>query len=79
MGVKAQMVDDTDNAPAGAFEYYKSGDREYAGMIYCCPCGCGKIGVFLCPHCKELQDAASAHANKLWSTIEEKFATSRFS
>lgn len=45
MGVKAQMVDDTDNAPAGAFEYYKSGDREYAGMIYCCPCGCGKIGV----------------------------------
>lgn len=44
MGVKAQLVDDTEGAQPGAFEFYKSGDREYAGMIYCCPCGCGKTG-----------------------------------
>ena len=28
----------------GAFEFYKSGDRYPAGMIYCCPCGCGSTG-----------------------------------
>lgn len=44
MGVKAQLVEDTENAPAGAYEFYRSGDREFAGMIYVCPCGCGKTG-----------------------------------
>lgn len=29
---------------AGAFEFYKSGDRERAGIIYICPCGCGATG-----------------------------------
>jgi hypothetical protein len=45
MGVKAQLVIDIDHAPPGGFEYYRSGDREYAGIIYSCPCGCGKNGV----------------------------------
>jgi hypothetical protein len=44
MNVKAQLVDDIENAPAGSFEFYKSGEREIAGMIYCCPCGCRKLG-----------------------------------
>lgn len=43
-GVKALLVEDIDAGPAGAFEYYRSGDRDYAGMIYNCPCGCGKTG-----------------------------------
>lgn len=44
--VTASMYDDIDtvSAIAGAFEYYKDGDRFPAGMIYCCPCGCGNIG-----------------------------------
>lgn len=44
MGVTAQRVDDIEeDAPAGAFEYFSSGDREIAGMIYACPCGCGRL------------------------------------
>lgn len=44
--VTAKRLDDIDDvrAQAGAFEYYKEGDRYPAGMIYCCPCGCGRIG-----------------------------------
>ena len=44
--VKAQRFDDIDqvSGQAGAFEYFKSGDRYPAGMLYCCPCGCGAIG-----------------------------------
>lgn len=44
--VVATLVDDIDHgrtAP-GSFEFYKSGDRYPAGMIYCCPCGCGRTG-----------------------------------
>ncbi len=36
-------IDDVD-AKAGAFEYFKAGDRYPAGMIYSCPCGCGRRG-----------------------------------
>lgn len=44
--VRAIRVEDTDAAdtPPGAFEFYSSGDREMAGMIYVCPCGCGRRG-----------------------------------
>lgn len=44
--VKAQRFDDIDDVGnhAGAFEYYRFGEREHAGMIYCCPCGCGALG-----------------------------------
>jgi len=31
------------NAP-GSFKYYRQKDRDVAGMIYVCPCGCGRIG-----------------------------------
>lgn len=43
--VTAQRFEDIDDVRgmAGAFEYYKQGDRYPAGIIYCCPCGCGKI------------------------------------
>lgn len=42
--VKAQRFDDIDDVrkQPGAFEYYKSGDRYPAGMIFSCPCGCGR-------------------------------------
>jgi len=41
--VHAKRVDDLyeDGGAPGAFEYYRSGDRFPAGMIYLCPCGCG--------------------------------------
>lgn len=44
--VKAQRFDNIDDVEkqAGAFEYFKSGDRYPAGMIYACPCGCGAKG-----------------------------------
>lgn len=45
--VEAKLVDDVDapGTPPGAFEYYNSSDgRTMAGMIYVCPCGCGKHG-----------------------------------
>ena len=42
-GVKARRVEDTDDdAAPGAFEFFSSGDRPIAGMIYVCPCGCGR-------------------------------------
>lgn len=28
----------------GAFDFYTAGDRERAGIIYICPCGCGATG-----------------------------------
>lgn len=44
--VKAQRFEDIDDVDkhAGAFEFYKQGDRYPAGMIYNCPCGCGTRG-----------------------------------
>lgn len=44
--VKATRCEDIDEVRAspGAFEYYQDGDRFPAGMIYCCPCGCGATG-----------------------------------
>lgn len=42
--VKAQRFEDIDHVRAvpGAFEYTKVGDRYPGGMVYCCPCGCGR-------------------------------------
>ncbi|TPK42325.1 MULTISPECIES: DUF6527 family protein [unclassified Mesorhizobium] len=44
--VEATLFEDIDQVKgkAGAFEYFKAGDRFPAGMIYCCPCGCGATG-----------------------------------
>lgn len=41
--VKALRVDDTEFGAAGDFEFYTDGGR-IAGIIYVCPCGCGKTG-----------------------------------
>jgi len=44
--VPAQRFEDIDEVKKvpGAFEYFKAGDHYPAGMIYCCPCGCGRTG-----------------------------------
>lgn len=44
--VPATYCKDIDEVKAkpGAFEFYQHGDRYPAGMIYCCPCGCGRLG-----------------------------------
>lgn len=43
--VKARRVDDIwESDQAGAFEFYRDGDRYPAGIIYACPCGCGTHG-----------------------------------
>lgn len=44
--VEARRCEDIDEvrSAAGAFEYYQDGERFPAGMIYCCPCGCGVTG-----------------------------------
>lgn len=44
--VKATLFEDIDSVRGvpGAFEYYREVDRFPAGMIYCCPCGCGATG-----------------------------------
>lgn len=45
--VKAKMFDDIDsvNVTPGGFEYFvNASDKKVAGMIYSCPCGCGRIG-----------------------------------
>jgi len=44
--VKAARVADidADDAPPGAYKFFSSGDRDKAGMIYVCPCGCGRQG-----------------------------------
>ena len=44
--VRATLCDDIDEVEgaAGAFEYYREGDRFPAGMVYNCPCGCGALG-----------------------------------
>lgn len=55
---RAELVESVD-APGvrpGAFEYYREGDRDPAGMVYVCPCGCGQQGdLSFCP-------SARAHA-----------------
>ena len=43
--VRAHLVDNIDEgvSPPGSFKFYaKAG--ETAGMLYICPCGCGRIG-----------------------------------
>ena len=44
--VRAQRFESIDEVQAvpGAFEFYTYRDRHPAGMIYCCPCGCGRTG-----------------------------------
>ena len=39
--------------------------------------GRGKIGVFLCRQCRELQSATLARIGKLWGTLENRFAARR--
>ena len=40
--------------------------------------GCGKVGTFLCAHCKKFHDATKARVQKLWGTVEHRFASLRF-
>lgn len=42
----AKMVDDIDapDAGAGAFEFFSAGDVPHAGLMFNCPCGCGRQG-----------------------------------
>jgi hypothetical protein len=46
--VKAQYMQDLPpegSAPPGAFTFYVNfQETRIAGMIYCCPCGCGRHG-----------------------------------
>jgi len=45
VATQVKGIDDEapDRAP-GAFEFYVNSAKEIAGMIYMCPCGCGKTG-----------------------------------
>lgn len=44
-GVAAIRVEDIDQCSTpGAFEYFASAGRDIGGMIYNCPCGCGRQG-----------------------------------
>jgi hypothetical protein len=38
--------DDWDDCPAGAWQFYTSGDNTRAGMLFKCPCGCGSVFSF---------------------------------
>ncbi|MBI1179092.1 MAG: hypothetical protein GC201_00940 [Alphaproteobacteria bacterium] len=42
----AKHVDDidVDGVPPGAFEFYVTAEHDPAGMVYLCPCGCGRKG-----------------------------------
>lgn len=44
--VAATLCEDIDTVRGkpGAFEFYREGERFPAGLIYCCPCGCGATG-----------------------------------
>ena len=46
VNVRAERFDDIDAAmdKAGAFEFYKIGEKYPAGIIYNCPCGCKAQG-----------------------------------
>ena len=36
--------------------------------------GCGKLGIFLCANCEELQSAVIRRSAKLYTTLEGRFA-----
>lgn len=38
--------------------------------------GCGKVGVFLCTHCRELNAAALKKSGNIMETVERRFAQS---
>lgn len=44
--VKAHLVSDIFDGERiqGAFEYFSAKGTTHAGMLYCCPCGCGRVG-----------------------------------
>lgn len=44
--IVAAYCEDIDDVKAkpGAFEFYVDSNRQVAGMIYACPCGCGRTG-----------------------------------
>jgi hypothetical protein len=58
-------IDDVRGKP-GAFEFYREGDRYPAGMIYCCPCGCGATGAL------RFRPANPAHPSWEWSGSTDK-------
>lgn len=41
--VSATLVENMDDQPPGAFEFYSRGDEESAGILFMCPCGCGQM------------------------------------
>jgi hypothetical protein len=48
MSVKAELRWNIDELSGearkpGLFEYFKDSSREYAGMLFICPCGCGDL------------------------------------
>jgi hypothetical protein len=69
--VEATLHEDIDSVSgkAGAFEYYKAGDRFPAGMIYCCPCGCGHLGSLMF---RPLQPGFEGRASWEWNGNMEK-------
>lgn len=43
LGLRFEDIDSV-RAQPGAFEFYVDASRQIAGMIYACPCGCGRTG-----------------------------------
>jgi len=44
----------------------------YKPVVTCI--GCGKFGVILCSHCKQLNEAVLTRIRKLRTTIEQRFS-----
>lgn len=43
--IAKRVADIEEDGTPGAFEYYASGANDPAGLLYNCPCGCGRQGV----------------------------------
>lgn len=41
--VQGFLVEDMDDQPPGALEFYTAKDRADAGILFMCPCGCGEM------------------------------------
>lgn len=59
--VRALIVEDIEDAPAGAIEIRRGGSWGMGGMAFVCPCGCGREGYlpFRDPH-------AVTHPSWIW-------------
>ena len=68
--VKAQLLESIDEIRdvPGAFEYYRYQDQYPAGILYCCPCGCGRIGSLHFRHVPKLD----SHDTWVWDGNMEK-------